>query len=93
MFGKQEKNWTKASPVTYMNGAGLPPVYLVTRWENPEVYRFAEKLNHDKGSRYVFRIHTLSHSDLNKWFGSERAPKEAQELTKAVMDFVNRQNS
>lgn len=54
VFGKQEKNWTKASPVTYMNQANVPPVYLVTGWENPEVYRFAEKLNHDKGSRFVF---------------------------------------
>ena len=37
-----------------MNQANVPPVYLVTGWENPEVYRFAEKLNHDKGSRFVF---------------------------------------
>ncbi|MDM5320766.1 alpha/beta hydrolase [Bacillus altitudinis] len=92
VFGKQEENWTKASPVTYMNQTNLPPVYLVTGWENPEVYRFAEKLNHDKGSRFVFQVHSLSHSDLNKWFGSDMAPKEAQEMTKAVMSFVNKQN-
>ncbi|AMM89761.1 para-nitrobenzyl esterase [Bacillus pumilus] len=92
VFGKQEENWTKASPVTYMNQTNVPPVYLVTGWENPEVYRFAEKLNHDQGSRFVFRVHSLSHSDLNKWFGSDRAPKEAQEMTKAVMAFVKKQN-
>ncbi len=75
-----------------MNQKNVPPVYLVTGWENPEVYRFAEKLNHDKGSRFVFWVHTLSHSDLNKWFGSDRAPKEAQKMTEAVMAFVKKQN-
>ncbi|MFS0654783.1 alpha/beta hydrolase [Bacillus sp. 179-C3.3 HS] len=93
VFGKQEESWTKASPITYMNQPNVPPVYLVTRWENPEVYRFAEELNQEKGNGYVFRIHTLNHSDLNKWFGSDRAPKEAKEMTKAVMTFVNRHNS
>ncbi|MFJ5965384.1 alpha/beta hydrolase [Bacillus sp. NPDC093026] len=92
VFGKNEKVWTKASPVTYMNQANLPPVYLITRWENPEVYRFAERLNHEKGNRFVFRVNTLTHSGLNKWFGSDRAPKEAQDMTKAVMAFLKKQN-
>ncbi|BBP91044.1 hypothetical protein BsIDN1_46620 [Bacillus safensis] len=42
-FGKQEKNWTKASPVTYMNQIECTACLFGDGLENPEVYRFAEK--------------------------------------------------
>ncbi|WP_028400524.1 alpha/beta hydrolase [Ectobacillus panaciterrae] len=92
VFGTDEKVWTEASALTYMNNQNLPSAYMVTRWENPSVYKFAETLNKAKGSDFVYQVKTLSHSDLNKMFGSPDAPKEAQDMTKAVMAFLKEKN-
>ncbi|MFN2745186.1 MULTISPECIES: alpha/beta hydrolase [Bacillus] len=92
VFGSDEKVWTEASPLTYINHSNLPPAYLVTRWEDPAVYKFAEIANHAKGSDFVYRVKNLSHSNLNKMLGSPDAPTEAQDLTKAVMAFLKEKN-
>ncbi len=52
-----------------MNEKNVAGVYLVRGWENGEVQRFAEKVNDDKGCKFVFGVHWLRDSDLNKWFG------------------------
>ncbi|MDI5791360.1 hypothetical protein PO124_32045 [Bacillus licheniformis] len=65
----------------------LPPAYLVTRWEDPAVYKFAETANKAKATEFVYQVNSLSHSDLNKMFGSPDAPAEAQNLTKRLWRF------
>ncbi|MDA1477318.1 alpha/beta hydrolase [Bacillus changyiensis] len=92
VFGTNQKVWTEASPLTYMNNSNLPPAFMVTRWENPSVYQFARTLNKARGSDFVYQVKNLSHSDLNKMFGSPDAPKEAQDMTKAVMTFLKKKN-
>jgi len=92
VFGSDEKVWTEASPLSYINNSKLPPAYLVTRWEDPAVYKFAETVNKAKATDFVYRVNSLSHSDLNKMFGSPDAPAEAQNLTKAVMAFLEKEN-
>lgn len=92
VFGPDEKVWTEASPLTYMNNQNLPPAYLVTRWADPSVYQFAAALNKAKGSDFVYQVKNLSHSGLNKMFGSPDAPQEAQDMTKAVMAFLEKKN-
>ncbi|KAA6451230.1 alpha/beta hydrolase [Bacillus swezeyi] len=92
VFGPDEKVWTEASPLTYINNSKLPPAYLVTRWEDPSVYKFAETANKATGSDFVYQVKNLSHSDLNKMFGSPDGPKEAEDMTKAVMAFLKKEN-
>lgn len=92
VFGPDEKVWTEASPLTYMNNQNLPPAYLVTRWADPSLYQFAAASNKAKGSDFVYQVKNLSHSGLNKMFGSPDAPQEAQDMTKAVMAFLEKKN-
>jgi acetyl esterase/lipase len=92
VFGTDEKVWTEASPLTYIRNKDLPPAFMVTRWHNPAVYEFAEALNKEKGEKFVYEVKTLSHSNLNKMFGSPDAPQEAQDMTKAVMAFLKQRN-
>ncbi|MGG1239286.1 alpha/beta hydrolase [Bacillus sonorensis] len=92
VFGVDQKVWTEASPLTYINKPNMPPAYLVTRWGDPAVYHFAETLNKAAGSEFVYQVKNLSHSGLNKMFGSPDAPKEAQDMTTAVMAFLQKNN-
>ncbi|MDI3411336.1 hypothetical protein QKW52_18295 [Bacillus sonorensis] len=56
------------------------------------MYHFAETLNKAAGSEFVYQVKNLSHSGLNKMFGSPDAPKEAQDMTTAVMAFLQKNN-
>jgi acetyl esterase/lipase len=89
VFGEDRQLWMEASPATYANKTQLPPMLLVSPMR-PSVMNFIEKTG---GRAAVFETKTLTHKEMTQLVGVKNASTEAMNMTNAVAEFLQANNS
>nr|WP_279665310.1 alpha/beta hydrolase [Ectobacillus ponti] len=94
VFGDKEADLKQASPITYLrSNAQRAPIFIATRRKNPVYQQLAETAQKQGNEIDVYdKIGSLSHSEVNTLLGDNAASREAKEMSKAVLAFLNQHN-
>ncbi|EKN70471.1 hypothetical protein BABA_05476 [Neobacillus bataviensis LMG 21833] len=89
VFGRDKNAWIEASPITYVGNKNLPPIFHVSRGgKSPEA--FMKKAAAAGNIVDSFETKTLTHREVTKLLGGSSSSIEAQNMTRAVMEFLKR---
>ncbi|HDR8196691.1 alpha/beta hydrolase [Bacillus thuringiensis] len=86
VFGKDQKIWEEASPVTYATNKNLSPVFLIAR-DKTSVETFINKMQKSGNNVRYFESKTLSHSELTRYLGTSQN-SESTNMTNAILEFL-----
>jgi acetyl esterase/lipase len=88
VFGKDQKAWEIASPVTYAATKNLPPMLLIAQGKM-SVEPFMSTAKKAGNTVEYFQVNTLSHSQSTQFLGTSHN-EEAANMTKAVVEFLKK---
>ncbi|KYD08113.1 alpha/beta hydrolase [Heyndrickxia sporothermodurans] len=90
VFGKDQKVWEEASPITYAASKNLPPMFLIDHGSN-SIKKFMDTTKLAGNTVGYFQARTLSHSELTELLGTFKT-EEATIMTNAVFKFLSNLN-
>jgi acetyl esterase/lipase len=89
VFSKDEKQWSRVSPITYVKpGAGIPPFLVVMRDSRPDArlqaIPFVKRLKEAGVEAELYEAKGRDHGSLNRLLGTKNDP-----ATKKILNFLN----